>query len=538
MKRVMLFFIVFLLPVLSGFAEKRYVIKKIHDEGSNYFDLNNRGEVAFVGLDAQERQFIYLYSEGAIHQITEIPAYRYSYFDLDLNDNSQIVWAMESWEDGSRSKGVVMLWDGVAVRKVADSLYKANLNPRINNPGTMVWHLQPYYGAYSHVYMNNGVTTQLTTPNNPNGWPQINNNGLIAWHGDNRAENQYNNRIRYLLPGETEVRAVPMGVNEGASGALVDDLNNIVYNLLHYSGSWYSICLFDGKDVKTIADSVYHYAYSVNNGNVAYLKLLGGKIALYRYDGSGHARLSLPETDNYDPMINSSGMVAWKDSKYQVYVSREGGSKMVGADCHKPPKINDNGMIAFAGYDWDLYGSAIYIGEYKDVFDITGKVVKDGSGGMGLPGVSIVMDNKVIATTDAAGEFKCENLEPGEVTLSFALTGYTFDPQVVTISLNSHYTISPDILARQGSGLEEVSPDPEIRVYPNPASMGVTIEVAGQDLALADIRIYNDQGKMVKEAMKPGFPFRLDVSGLSQGNYFLIIGTDKREIRKPLTVIR
>lgn len=503
----------------AGYAEKRYVIKKIHDEGSNYFDLNNLGEVAFVGLDSQERQFIYFYSGGVIHQITEVLPYRYWYSDLDLNDKGQIAWAMESYEDPGRTKGVLMIYDG-AVRKAVDSLYKANLLPRINNSGTVVFHLQPYYGAYGQVYKYDGVLTSLTSQKNPNGWPQINNNGLIAWHGDSRDVNIWANRIRYILPGETEVRTIVPGVNEGFSGVLIDDLNNIVFNRLRYNSPAYSICLFDGTQVKTIADTVYQYSYWVNNGNVAYLKNIAGKNVLYLFDGSGHSQISLPETDNYDPMVNSSGMVVWRDSKNQVYVKREDGTKLVGTDCQKPPRINNDGLIAFAGYDWDYYGSAIYIGEYKDVFDVTGKVVKDGYTGPGIAGVSVLMDNKVVATTDASGEFICPNLEPGSIALTFSLAGYSFDPPVINISLNAHTRITPDIIGRTSSGIRWTETDSNIQVYPVPANNELIINIGNSDFSNGQVTIFDLTGADVGTFPITGKNLRIDISTLKPGTYF------------------
>jgi hypothetical protein len=102
MKRVLLSTL--LIITSTGFGEKRYVTKVIYPDGSVYYDHNNKGEVAFIGIDGAGQHQVYLYSQGAMKQITEPVSYSYSYYSVDLNNNEQIVWTMNLAEGTGKVK--------------------------------------------------------------------------------------------------------------------------------------------------------------------------------------------------------------------------------------------------------------------------------------------------------------------------------------------------------------------------------------------------------------------------------------------------
>lgn len=533
-------FVMLLASIVYSFGEKRYVIKKITDEGSNYFAINSKGEVAYVGVDLQGREQVYLYSFGITYQLTENLAYSYDYFSIDINDKSQVVWAMRSDENSSKTKYVIMVHDA-NTRKLVDDLYfhwNFELNVKINNSGVVVWHGWPYYGAYSQAYKyeDSKLRNLAGSYNNPNMYPVINDNGLIAWYGDNRYQNEWNYRVRYTSPGDTVVKVIPQGTNEGSMLPQVDNLNNIVFT--RSVSSIYSLYRYNGTTTTKIADSIYQYHYTVNNGNIAYTKGVQNNYSVCRFMAGGTSILA-SGGDYFHPAINGSGVTVWRNSANEIFVWREGtGMKKIGTDCHKPPLINDDGTIVFAGYDWDYYGSAIYMAEYKEVWDITGKVVL--SSGAGLEGVSVKSDSNVLATTDASGNFTCTNLDPKTYTLTFLKAGYVFTPASVTVGLGGHYTIPGNIVATPSTDISVTEIENIVQVYPNPASQVLYIKAGIPGEKVGRVSIYDTEGRKViaKVEQTNSTEIITDISHLKPGQYYCLIMIGTREIKKTFMIAR
>jgi len=62
-----------------------------------------------------------------------------------------------------------------------------------------------------------------------------------------------------------------------------------------------------------------------------------------------------------------------------------------------------------------------------------------------------------------------------------------------------------------------------IRVYPNPVSHTLYIEIPEKTVSTFDIRLYDNQGKLRRHTTAKGGPVQLDVARLRAGNYFLHI---------------
>jgi hypothetical protein len=367
MKNSLLSLMIFLLMSFLSNAEKKYVIQKIHSDGSVFYDINNKGEIAFIGSDLQGKAQIFLFDGLEIHQITENLPYSCYYSHLDLNEKGQISWTMFSKENTTSDKYMVMFYDGKNVVKAQDNLYwNYEIVSRLNNSGTIVWHGIPGYGIQPEIFRNNGSTVNVSNSTvNPDLWPMINNKGTIVWYGDNRNQNEWANRIRYIKTGETEFSTVSESL--GSAYPQIDENDNIIFSRL--TNEAYNLCKFNGTSTVVIDDSVYNegsLGYKINNGNIVYSKGKSGSYSIYLLTNSGTSKISLPGNDNYHPSVNSSGVAVWRNSINEVFVKDVNGTQKIGIDCALPPLINDNGQIVWAGSSIGLFGNDIYFAEFKE----------------------------------------------------------------------------------------------------------------------------------------------------------------------------
>ena len=71
----------------------------------------------------------------------------------------------------------------------------------------------------------------------------------------------------------------------------------------------------------------------------------------------------------------------------------------------------------------------------------------------------------------------------------------------------------------------------EISYYPNPASDLVNLEISGRDLKDVDIQITNLNGSVVYQNnisnINHGIAIPIDITGISQGVYFIRLQTQK-----------
>ena len=69
-------------------------------------------------------------------------------------------------------------------------------------------------------------------------------------------------------------------------------------------------------------------------------------------------------------------ILIWQGDNAGIYVFRQGEITQIGTGrqaCH--PLISDQGLMVWAGGSLTNYYNAMYICEYKEVFDVTGRVV-------------------------------------------------------------------------------------------------------------------------------------------------------------------
>ncbi|MBN1952304.1 MAG: T9SS type A sorting domain-containing protein [Bacteroidales bacterium] len=148
--------------------------------------------------------------------------------------------------------------------------------------------------------------------------------------------------------------------------------------------------------------------------------------------------------------------------------------------------------------------------------------------------------------TDDEGNFSFSDIEDGSYYVWVDIPGLPCDP-VYFLSIiggtwvsNLDYLVTEEVV--EGTGIpfydivEANSTDPDIRVFPNPATDLLTIELAGISKAIVDI--YDYSGISRKHAVLTVSSTQLDLSALSGGNYIIRIMTEQQIIFRKFTLSR
>lgn len=541
MKRALLYLSALLIITSAGFGENRYVTKVIYPDGSIYYDLNNKGEVAFIGIDGSGQHQVYLYSHGVLKKISDSYSYSYSYYSIDLNNNGQIVWTMYSAEGTSTSKNMVMLWNGKNVVKIQDNIYwNQVVSPKMNDDTVIVWNAAPGYGVHHEIYRyrNGKVDNVSNSWYNPDYNPQISEEGQIVWYGDNRNQNQWYNRIRYIRPGETEVAEIP---DESSDFPKIGGNTCIIYKKTLQSTT--ALKLFDGSQITEIDDSIHtegSTSYHMNNGRIVYSKLNSSKkFDIIRYSNNAYTLLSIPGADNYHAKVNKNGMTVWSDSNSEIYVNREGEISKIGSGhLGVHPLISDEGLMVWAGGSIGNYYNEIFISEYKNVFDVSGKI--ELQNGDPLQGATVYLNGDTAGETAADGTFIISDIDPGEISLTFSKTGYSFEPDTVTGSLSGHWQISPDIVARQTTFADNDLLVEKIRVYPNPVTGKLYLSIPTTAYQDGRLELIGTDGSVkfsrILDELHSNSEIDVDLPDCSPGLYFIRLAFSGKTETYPLII--
>ncbi len=543
--RTGLLLLLLLLSVQGLRAGKRFVTKMIYSNGSVYYDVNDKGEFAFLGMDASQggRAQAYLWSEGKLRQLTDYqPSYAYSLFSIDINNNGQIVWTLYSAEGGGTARNILQFWDGQKLNtiRIDDLFWNQEIYPKLNDAGVIVWQAVPAYGVQPEIYRFAGGTVAniSNSASNPDYVPGISNDGLVAWHGDNRNQNQWWNRIRYLKPGETSIAEIP---DENASHPVTGENNLILYQK---ALSGFSVLkLFDGTSTKEIDDSVHtegSASYAVSNGWIVYSKLNAAKnYDICRFGSNGIARMSEEGISNYHARVNREGTVVWSNAANEVLVNRQGEILKIGSG-HQgvQPRISDQGLMVWAGGAITNYYNDMYICEYREVFDITGKVVL--GNGDPLPDADFSVNGTAYGKTGADGTFKITDLDTGMVTITFNRTGYQFNPSQLSFRVSGNVEISPDVVATLNTFAKKINREPDFEIFPNPAAHMLAISFPNAPCGLCVLEIIHISGRVVYsgrhdfQALPDGL--NINTKDFGKGQYIVRLNSGNKTCTKKLLV--
>ncbi|MGD0283069.1 MAG: C10 family peptidase [Dissulfurispiraceae bacterium] len=126
-------------------------------------------------------------------------------------------------------------------------------------------------------------------------------------------------------------------------------------------------------------------------------------------------------------------------------ISGTGNGSVVYSVSANPTTSSRSGFIYVPGYPWDVEGGllspAYYVYIYQagaatNTYSISGTVTI--SGGTGLPGVTMTLSgtSSATTTTESDGSYSFTGLSNGSYTISPGLSGYTFSPSNLNLSVN------------------------------------------------------------------------------------------------------
>ena len=172
----------FIITPICGAAT--YVTKQITNDDSgpinvNFVQFNASGHFAWCAdNESGTGSEIFLYNGTEIIRITDDAFHNlYPWNDVNLNpsinDNGEVVWASP---DG------IFLYNGATIEQITGD---SSATPQINSSGTIVWQGPGGVNDGSDIYYYDGTNiTHIDTPDFNDWYPQINENGQVAWFGD------------------------------------------------------------------------------------------------------------------------------------------------------------------------------------------------------------------------------------------------------------------------------------------------------------------------------------------------------------------
>jgi hypothetical protein len=523
---------IFSLPLASN---EKYVQRLINDEGSVYIDLNNNGDIAFIGVDKTGNPQVYVYSKGNTIQKTETLQNSYSYYSLIMNEKGDLVWVSGEKQSDNNYKYFIK---GIINDKflIIYEFPYFNLNAipglDINNNGDVTWCYSEAYGEKPNIFLyQNGSVTNITNNQNGKNGARIN-DAYLVWYSDNRISNDWYN---YIFMCNISTKALSTISSRGSSCPIIDKNNDVVY--LNNDGKVNNLKMYQNGNTIHIGDSVYSGSgndYDINNNQVVWVNY-SSRITLWSNGVSSY--ISPAGQKCYSPKVNSKGAIAWLDDKKSAWIMSNGtlynASEKYG-DCPYHIQLNEDGIAAWRGYDWDYYGAPIYASYFQNVGQLHGKIVESVKLMMwdeidSLKGLSdvLVTDGINSTLTDNTGNFTLSDIEFGQTKIQFIKDSYVFTPSEINININEdEINLENDIVAKLSTGVEIEFYKPEFIISPNPASDYIYINV-GNWLACSlqeDLKIYNTLGECVinYELRNTNYGTeRIDISALSPGVYFV-----------------
>jgi len=161
-------------------------------------------------------------------------------------------------------------------------------------------------------------------------------------------------------------------------------------------------------------------------------------------------------------------------------------------------------------------------------FTIKGKFThEDGSP---LANTGITFGNNISATTNALGEYTITVDSNASVTLTPSSPTYTFEPASISCgNVKNNLTGKDFKVLLSGDGIQEITTDNSIRVYPNPASTEITVIFSEQLNNSYKITLFDIYGKDIKSVTNQNI---ISISELSSGIYFIKVECEDKVVTK------
>jgi hypothetical protein len=292
-------------------------IAKIDNAFYGDLDINNSGQIVYEAMfydsiNHLNINYIYLYSEGIIKEIAIGSTHEMTgCLGPRINDNAEIVYRNYDGNDNE-----IYLYRNGTIKKISENNYDDGY-PDINNSGLIVWG-----GRYSpnyKIYLYNGsniqeiatVSPSVTETNYVHG-PKINNNGQIVWPSFDGNDYEI-----YLHSGGINTQITDNSTSD--SNSFINNNGDIVWS--GFDGNDYEIYLYYNGVTYQITNNDYDDLYPKINDklDITWKGVDGNKISIFHYY-NGHTDTvhsyelhtgEYAEALGAIPAINNIGQIVW-----------------------------------------------------------------------------------------------------------------------------------------------------------------------------------------------------------------------------------
>lgn len=246
-----------------------------------------------------------------------------------------------------------------STKQISDNSYD-DYYPQINNNDIVVWQ------GDNEVFLYNGSTSFQISDNGPVGdtpRPQINDSGYVVWRG---FDSDWEQDALFLYDGsDSAIITHSFDMGEVA----INESNHLVWE------SDSEIFFYDGVTIFRITNNSYIDTWFVLNENdyIAWRGYDGSDYEIYLYNGEETSQITDNDYDDGPPELNDYGNVVWEGSdgsRYDIYLYN--GSDIIKitessytGSRYYPPQINNDGHIV-----WNA-DSQIYMYDGSDVIQLS-----------------------------------------------------------------------------------------------------------------------------------------------------------------------
>ncbi|OGW14596.1 MAG: hypothetical protein A3G93_00940 [Nitrospinae bacterium RIFCSPLOWO2_12_FULL_45_22] len=393
----------------DGHRETKNITSSFRNYSFFQPNLNNRGQIAFIGYDNSSSPFaepssrpdnIFFYDGNEVANITgglNLSSLFFSY--SALNDSGQIAFIATDYSSGQA--GVYLYSEGTITNITTNTKVSPDgSGVSINNKGWIAfsgYNIESSNIDYSRLflYLYDGSSVYpINLPENISYFSHIrlNDSGKIGFVGEDQ---EHSHRDIYIyengqINGITVNSNITIGDRCLAGPTCKSiDLNDLgMVTFLANTSGGYGLYLWNGKEINEIAGNIidplkiYLNSVSLNNGGqIAFAaELRGGISDIYIYDGQSIKGIRGQKSfSDFALSINNKGQIAFSayDSlllQSDIYLYANG--SVVNLTSHLDvnafsPSINDAGQTAFVGEDPNSRRRDIYFYDGNSVSNIT-----------------------------------------------------------------------------------------------------------------------------------------------------------------------
>ena len=367
--------------VFAG-QSRRAAITTVLPDGSEVVDvdvhrvaempkINENDQIVFQAFDGRDFEIYTATADGSVvHQITDNDVQDWH---ADINAAGRIVWEQF---DGEDFEIVSCDFDGGNFTQITDNSHGGSGYPRedmwpvINDSNRVAW--MGHDGNTWDIFSANADGSdlvQLVNNSVNDEFPQINNNGLVVWHGwHNNSDAEIWTADAYSADSASQYSS---GVNRLNWWPQVNDSGDIVWMQRRWGDGYYWQILLNNEP---LTDNQAHDQHPVidNDGRIAWQGFDGNDYEIYAWLDGAVVQITDNDYDDQAPHLVTGSPLVWHA---ESEIGDPAGSRYVGPTTEiyavdaavTPPLLGDlncDGTLDF--FDIDAFVTALL---YQSQFD-------------------------------------------------------------------------------------------------------------------------------------------------------------------------